>query len=152
MTRAGRRAPSIGTEPPRSSSGRSAGNQPVFCRPTARDGSSSARRAFRRCLNWSARRHSISFNAGHHKAADELTLENEERYERWCNDEHSCGGQDEINDLQDHAVCRIVFPVWAAKADPMWDEQEHQYQNNIYEDEQPTFIVIFERVIGVCSS
>ena len=93
MTRAGRRAPSIGTEPPRSSSGRSAGNQPVFCRPAARDGSSSARRAFRRCLNWSARRHSISFNAGHHKAADELTLENEERYERWCNDEHSCGGQ-----------------------------------------------------------
>lgn len=136
MTRAGRRAPSIGTEPPRSSSGRSAGNQPVFCRPTARDGSSSARRAFRRCLNWSARRHSISFNAGHHKAADELTLEHEERDERWCNDEHSCGGQDEINDLQDHAVCRIVFPVWAAKADPMWDEQEHQYQNNIYEDEQ----------------
>ena len=93
MTRAGRRAPSIGTEPPRSSSGRSAGNQPVFCRPAARDGSSSARRAFRRCLNWSARRHSISFNAGHHKAADELTLENEERDERWCNDEHSCGGQ-----------------------------------------------------------
>lgn len=27
------------------------------------------------------------------------------------------------------------FPVWAAKADPMWDEQEHQYQNNIYIDE-----------------
>lgn len=44
-------------------------------------------------MNWSARRHSISFNAGHHKAADELTLENEERDERWCNDEHSCGGQ-----------------------------------------------------------
>ena len=93
MTRAGRPAPFIGTEPPRSSSGRSAADQPVFCRPTARGGSSSARRAFRRCLSWSARKHLVSFDAGHHKAADELTLENEERDEQRCNDEHGRGGQ-----------------------------------------------------------
>ena len=35
MTRAGRPAPFIGTEPPRSSSGRTAADQPVFCRPAA---------------------------------------------------------------------------------------------------------------------
>lgn len=27
-----------------------------------------------------------------------------------------------------------AFPVWVLEADPMWNEQEHRYQNNIYED------------------